>query len=112
MLYICIFSNKFDLKQTIRVLHNSSKIAEGPKMVCEGQKGQKWSVRAKKTIKVRRGLPKLLYFKKRRKDGGGTKTKEEEEGGGRKTKEEEGRQKRKEVEGRRRKSQKGHWCDI
>ena len=22
MLYICIFSNKFDLKQTIRVLHN------------------------------------------------------------------------------------------
>jgi hypothetical protein len=24
MLYICIFSNKFDLKQTIRVLHNIS----------------------------------------------------------------------------------------
>ncbi len=23
MLYICIFSNKFDLKQTIRVLHNT-----------------------------------------------------------------------------------------
>ena len=25
MLYICILSNKFDLKQTIRVLHNRMK---------------------------------------------------------------------------------------
>ncbi len=27
MLYICIFSNKFDLKQTIRVLHNRHFVA-------------------------------------------------------------------------------------
>jgi hypothetical protein len=26
MLYICIFSNKFDLKQTIRVLHITSHV--------------------------------------------------------------------------------------
>ena len=29
MLYICIFSNKFDLKQTIRVLHTKLNIVEG-----------------------------------------------------------------------------------
>ncbi len=33
MLYICIFSNKFDLKQTIRVLHNRHKINNG-KIIC------------------------------------------------------------------------------
>jgi hypothetical protein len=60
-----------------------------PNMVCEGQKGQKWSVRVKKTIKVRRGLPKLLYFKKRRNDGGGTT--EEEQRRRKRKKEEEGR---------------------
>jgi hypothetical protein len=31
MLYICIFSNKFDLKQTIRVLHRS--IHKKPRMI-------------------------------------------------------------------------------
>ena len=33
MLYICILSNKFDLKQTIRVLHNSIN-HRSTKLVC------------------------------------------------------------------------------
>ncbi len=33
MLYICIFSNKFDLKQTIRVLHTGGQRFDGPRSV-------------------------------------------------------------------------------
>ncbi len=33
MLYICIFSNKFDLKQAIRVLHTGGQLFDGPRSV-------------------------------------------------------------------------------
>ena len=33
MLYICILSNKFDLKQTIRVLHTGGQQFDGPRSV-------------------------------------------------------------------------------
>jgi hypothetical protein len=33
MLYICIFSNKFDLKQTIRVLYTGDQRFDGPRSV-------------------------------------------------------------------------------
>ncbi len=33
MLYICILSNKFDLKQTIRVLHSFITLAPGPNVL-------------------------------------------------------------------------------
>ena len=40
MLYICIFSNKFDLKQTIRVLHTGGQRFDGPRSVTKYDK--KW----------------------------------------------------------------------
>ena len=33
VLYICILSNKFDLKQTIRVLHTGGQRFDGPRSV-------------------------------------------------------------------------------
>ena len=40
MLYICIFGNKFDLKQTIRVLHTGGQQFDGPRSVTKYDK--KW----------------------------------------------------------------------